>query len=117
VRRVHDSNSALVSSNADAKGKPRNDAAKYVALELTRQLDIRKFGFSPKFRKRSFSREGGKRALSVLLQRRQNTSSNRVIDCPANSTQVDKCRKEFTAMRFTREQTQHSATALLTNRI
>jgi hypothetical protein len=71
VRRVYDSNSGLASSNADAKGKPRNDAAKYVALESPRQPDIRKFGFSPKFRKRKFSREGRKRALSVLLQRRQ----------------------------------------------
>jgi hypothetical protein len=53
------------------KGKPLIDAAKYVALESPRRPEIRKFGFSPKFRKGKFSRQGRKHALSVFLQRRQ----------------------------------------------
>jgi hypothetical protein len=83
------------------KGKPALDAAKCVALSSTRQLQIRKFGFSPKFRK-------GK---GFTIPSRQSVGSSRL---PQNagehwcdrlrsklSIRSNKWSKESTAIRFT----------------
>jgi hypothetical protein len=55
LRRSYGSNSGPTSSNADAKRETARPWAKYVALELSRQMKIRKFVFIPKFRKVRFS--------------------------------------------------------------
>ena len=70
------------------KGKPLIDAAKYVALESPRRLEIRKFGFSPKFRKGKFSRQGSQTRLECLFAAATNTSFGGVIDGPSNASKV-----------------------------